>query len=440
MAGRRHQRSDGLRLAAAAGASWTALLLMACLAPAATAKPTLLLPQVAAQGQTAAVVINPRGSRACRLLARTRGNRSQSRRVPARRARIAYLSIARRARVGAWTLRLRCSSGTSAAKRLRVKGLRQRAGRALFGRLQTRRPGGQRPDGYTDPRSRQNEADGPGIGLRPPETSGRGGNDGGRVDRALAWALGQQGALQYNGWCLRFVAHAFGQESFPATATLAANQLGPRDGNRSFLSAPRGSLVWFTWGNADLGRNVGHVGIALGDGRMVHALDMVRVVQIEGSRFWRSRYRGWTPAPAEWPGRPGPAPPLPVEDPVVVPPPPLRKIITVDNRVTNGPTMREDATPLRLTTQPRTRCGSLGCNINGTERRTGGTYDAAECQTTGERFTNGHDASADDDANPELFESTRYYGVRLANNTFGYVSEVWIRAADRGGLGLPRCP
>lgn len=120
-------------------------------------------------------------------------------------------------------------------------------------------------------------------------------------------------------------------------------------------------------------------------------------------------------------------------------PGPLRRVITVDNRVTNGMGMREDPTPLRMLTQPRILCGIRGCNINGTERVSGQTYDAAVCQTQGERTTNGHDTDPADDANPLRFESTRYYGVRLANGTFGYVTEVWIRAADRGGLGLPQC-
>jgi hypothetical protein len=120
-------------------------------------------------------------------------------------------------------------------------------------------------------------------------------------------------------------------------------------------------------------------------------------------------------------------------------PPPVRKVITVDNRVTNGASMREDTSPALLTTQPWTFCGRRGCNIGGTERSSGQTFDAAVCQTTGERTTNGNDSSSADDANPERFESTRYYGVRLTNGTFGYVSEVWIRAADRGGLGLPGC-
>jgi len=135
--------------------------------------------------------------------------------------------------------------------------------------------------------------------------------------------------------------------------------------------------------------------------------------------------------PAGSPAVPKPQPPPP--------PPPPRRVITVDNRVTNGMGMREDSVPARLTTQPWTHCTSRGCNINGTERGSGGTYDAAVCQTGGERTTNGNDHDASDDANPERFESSRYYGVRLTNGTFGYVSEVWIRAADRGGLGLPQC-
>lgn len=144
------------------------------------------------------------------------------------------------------------------------------------------------------------------------------------------------------------------------------------------------------------------------------------------------------PAPAPPPSTtPAQTPPPPAQ--TTPPPPSPRRILTVDNRVTNGGSMREDPTPLRLTTQPRAFCGSRGCNINGTERVSGQTYDAAECQIQGERITNGNDASAADDANPERFESTRYYGVRLLGGTFGYASEVWIRAADRGGLGLPTC-
>lgn len=139
-----------------------------------------------------------------------------------------------------------------------------------------------------------------------------------------------------------------------------------------------------------------------------------------------------------------PPPAIPAAPPVgsgtsADPPAPVSRVLTVDNRVTNGAGMREDTTPARLTTQPWTFCGRRGCNIDGTERSSGQTYSSAICQTTGERTTNGNDSDPSDDANPARFESTRYYGVRLADARFGYVSEVWIRATDRGGLGLPAC-
>lgn len=168
---------------------------------------------------------------------------------------------------------------------------------------------------------------------------------------------------------------------------------------------------------------------------------VVRVVQV--GRLW-----GWggSSRPA-FPPPPRTAPTSPVTPPKTMPAPqvppqsqPARSVaITVDNRVTNGMGMREDSTPARLLTQPWVRCTARGCNIYGTERASGQNYDAAVCQTFGERTTNGHDTDPNDDGNPLRFESTRYYGVRLADGTFGFVSETWIRADFRGGLGLPGC-
>jgi hypothetical protein len=117
--------------------------------------------------------------------------------------------------------------------------------------------------------------------------------------------------------------------------------------------------------------------------------------------------------------------------------------LRVYNMVTNGPTqMREDVVPARLTTQPWTFCGRRGCNINGTERWTGGAYHHAVCWTTGEWTTNGDNSNTprgwSDDGNPHRFTSNLYYGVQLGG-TFGFVSEVWIHPDDRHGLGLPVC-
>jgi hypothetical protein len=123
-------------------------------------------------------------------------------------------------------------------------------------------------------------------------------------------------------------------------------------------------------------------------------------------------------------------------------PPPARsarKLLVIDNRVTSGSAMREDRTPVSLTSRPDVYCGAGKCLIDRTTRSSGQTYDSAVCQTTGKRTTNGNDHDRADDSNPRRFESTRYYGVRLADGTFGFVSEVWVRAADRGGLGLRGC-
>lgn len=115
------------------------------------------------------------------------------------------------------------------------------------------------------------------------------------------------------------------------------------------------------------------------------------------------------------------------------------KILRVYNKVTSGPErMREDIEPVTLSTKPVAFCGGRDVCIEETERETGGTYDAAVCQREGEAITNGQDTGGSDDDNPGLFTSKLYYGVRL-DDTFGYVSEVWIDPEDRGGLGLPPC-
>lgn len=116
------------------------------------------------------------------------------------------------------------------------------------------------------------------------------------------------------------------------------------------------------------------------------------------------------------------------------------KVIRVYNRVTSGPRkMREDKTPVYLSTKPVIFCSDRNCRIPETNRQSGETYDAAVCQRVGERTTNGEDASRIDNHNPGLFSSRLYYGVRLDEDTFGYVSVVWINPKQRGGLGLPSC-
>ena len=106
--------------------------------------------------------------------------------------------------------------------------------------------------------------------------------------------------------------------------------------------------------------------------------------------------------------------------------------------VTNGGTqMREDA-PAYLSMVAQNFCRKNGCAISNTDLSTGAQI-TATCQTQGARTTNGEDSRPIDDANPGLYQSTLWYGIRLSDGRFGYLSEVWINSANRGGLGLPAC-
>lgn len=124
--------------------------------------------------------------------------------------------------------------------------------------------------------------------------------------------------------------------------------------------------------------------------------------------------------------------------PSTAPPKRPERTIIVHNKVTNGATaMREDR-PAYLSTVTRNYCRRDGCEVPGTEMSTGAAL-TATCQVGGARTTNGSDGDAADDANPGLFSSIRWYRVSGPAGRSGYISEVWIRPGDRGGLGLPTC-
>jgi class 3 adenylate cyclase len=114
------------------------------------------------------------------------------------------------------------------------------------------------------------------------------------------------------------------------------------------------------------------------------------------------------------------------------------RVITVYNKVTNGATDMQEDTPAYLSTVTQNYCSRFGCSLSGTEVSSDAKLTAV-CQTRGVRTTNGRDGSADDDANPNLYTSMLWYGIRWPDDRFGYISEVWVQASDRGGLGLPTC-
>ena len=128
------------------------------------------------------------------------------------------------------------------------------------------------------------------------------------ADSAMRWALDRMGDRSYSGRCLAFVEDAIerpnGIEIFGgSSARESAEQYGPGQ-YQAHAPPPAGSLVFYACeGPADgAWRDWGHVGIALGDGRVAHAWDEVRVdeaTQIEAlppvSGWTSARLIGWVP-------------------------------------------------------------------------------------------------------------------------------------------------
>ncbi len=153
-----------------------------------------------------------------------------------------------------------------------------------------------------------------------------------------------------------------------------------------------------------------------------------------------SRLNPATPPPVT--STPATAPPAaspPATSTPATSPPATTKTLTVYNQVTNGGTQIREDTPAYLATVTKNFCRRDGCMLSGTDVLTTGSTVVAECWANGDRTTNGQDNSAIDDSNPNLYQSTRWYRVRWPDGRWGYLSEVWITAAHRGGAGLPPC-
>jgi cell wall-associated NlpC family hydrolase len=126
---------------------------------------------------------------------------------------------------------------------------------------------------------------------------------------AVAWALARVAERVTPGRCLAFVEDAYERansiEVFggdTAAESAAAYGTRPYDAQRP---PPAGAFVFYACGGPIGGvtREWGHVGLAIGDGRVVHALDEVRVDDalafetLSLGRGWSApRLMGWTGA------------------------------------------------------------------------------------------------------------------------------------------------
>jgi cell wall-associated NlpC family hydrolase len=118
-----------------------------------------------------------------------------------------------------------------------------------------------------------------------------------REENAIKWATSLEGNQSYNWYCAKFVANAFGASAYGySTAWEGAVAWGMNPG-----AAPRGALVFFAPDQSN--RNAGHVGISLGDGRMISAQSNGVRTSSYTDAYWGPLYRGWHYAPSSWPGR-----------------------------------------------------------------------------------------------------------------------------------------
>lgn len=113
-------------------------------------------------------------------------------------------------------------------------------------------------------------------------------------------------------------------------------------------------------------------------------------------------------------------------------------VVTVQNKVALGATdLVEDTGPAYLSSRAEPFCGRDGCKLDGTEMASGILLPAV-CHVTGAEMWNYNlDSPAAD--NPNRARSALWYRLTWPDGRAGYLSEVYLEPASRGGLGLPTC-
>jgi len=130
------------------------------------------------------------------------------------------------------------------------------------------------------------------------------------------------------------------------------------------------------------------------------------------------------------------------KDPVVARPGTrLSARIVVQNQVVvSSSGTQPDKTPVYLSSQRVPRCADQqpSCMIAGSKVVDGSVL-TAECFAFGAGMTNMDLRVLAARRNPERVSSDLWYGVRAPDGSLGFVSEVYLTTASRGGLGLRQC-
>jgi hypothetical protein len=114
-------------------------------------------------------------------------------------------------------------------------------------------------------------------------------------------------------------------------------------------------------------------------------------------------------------------------------------VITVQNKVALGADrLIEDTTPAYLSSKTAPFCARDGCKLPGTEMASGVML-VATCHVDGAEMFNYNLDSSESKQNPHRAGSLLWYRTVLHDGRTGYISEVYVAPADRGGRGLPAC-
>lgn len=125
------------------------------------------------------------------------------------------------------------------------------------------------------------------------------------TENMIAWAQEKLGSAAYAGWCLSFIEDALeqsnGVEIFGGDSAKESSELYADAMQKGV--PPRGAFVFYDClcesENGPV--NWGHCGIGLGDGRVIHAWDVVRIddclaiERLTAKTGDHPRYLGWVP-------------------------------------------------------------------------------------------------------------------------------------------------
>ena len=114
-------------------------------------------------------------------------------------------------------------------------------------------------------------------------------------------------------------------------------------------------------------------------------------------------------------------------------------IVVVQDKVATGRSALVEApVPAYLSSKPIPSCAARGCEIPRTQMWSGVVL-RATCKVLGAKMTNEDLASAGITRNTGGVVSSLWYRCVLPSGAAGYLSEVYVAAAYRGGQGLPAC-